>query len=389
MSELMIPKQETGPAEILEIAQKIPAPVGSIDWESADLDEWARHKPSPIECLFTGIFPRGIVAGLGGSGGVGKSTFVLALAISLAVGMTLFPFLVPEQPEPVMVFMGEDPEMITRRRFWNIVRRFQLDDEQRARLVHNLKLYPHTAAPLCMLQDGALVTTAHYQWLAEQVRIFRPALVILDPKARWAAINENSNDDATRFVSLLEDMVRPHGGSLLLTHHVAKGQRKNLDANSARGASAFPDATRLFMNMVTVDKDGGDETEEGVQEVLFHVTKNNFAPRLPKPVVLRHNAEFGGVLEQAPNQEDANVTAIAESLAEWLQENGSLNVSAIRIPRNEGEKALRSFLKERCGSYHRHIDRAIQLGEQLGLLRTETVGTGGRSAQRVHAVVEA
>ncbi len=359
-----------------------PSVIDSICWEPANVASWLETEPPPLDYLFENIFPAGIVAGLGGGGGVGKSTFALELGVSLASGCTIFPAFVPVRPAPVMLFLGEDPQRVTWQRVWNVAQLFSFSLEQRDALINNIQIYPYKASSLCSGQDGSILPTPLYTWMLNKTREFRPALLVLDPKARWSSVDENSNDAATVLVGLLEDLIRPHNGSVLVTHHVSKARRNTLDISSARGASAFPDATRLFLNMAEFKGHGDDDDGH---RVLLHTTKNNYAAKLRAPLLLCHNEEFCGVLEQEPDQSEAQVAALAVALSELLVEHGPMNKSALTEPRNESARALRAQLVERFGLCGKHIEAAVASGIASGLLITKQAKTRGRTAVLVCA----
>lgn len=361
-----------------------PSVTDSICWEPADTALWLETQPPALDFLFENIFPAGIVAGLGGGGGVGKSTFALELGVSLASGCTIFPAFVPVRPAPVMLFLGEDPQRVTWQRVWNVAQLFSFSVEQRDALINNIHIYPYKASSLCSGQDGSILPTPLYTWMLNKTREFRPALLVLDPKARWSSVDENSNDAATVLVGLLEDLIRPHNGSVLVTHHVSKSRQNSLDVSSARGASAFPDATRLFLSMAR-PKEGGDVTDQ--HRVLLHTTKSNYAPRLRVPLSLRHNDEFGGVFEQEPDQSEAMAAALAEALHGWLLENGPINESAYKTPRTDRARKLRAHLEERCEHCScKNLDAALAKGIASGLLVEKEAQTGGRPAVQICAV---
>ncbi len=343
----------------------------------ADLSVWLTHEPEQIPFLFENLFPCGIVAGLAGCGGLGKSTFVLELTYSLASGVAIFPDIVPVGPAPVMVLLGEDPEPITRRRLWNIARRFPLERRELSLLKSNLMIYPAKASPLCANEDGVFVSTKMMERLQKEVLENRPALVILDPKSRWAATNENNNDDATRFVTMLENEICSTGASVLLVHHVSKSKKSALETGSARGASAFTDATRLFFSMTS---------EEGV--VYLDTTKANYGGRLSKPITFKHLHEFEGVLEQCMDEAILPM-ALAEAMAEWFMENGGLNISAIRDPRDDRARDFHEFLKDRFRACRDMLETAIEVGSERGILVVTKVATGGRSAVQINAASNA
>ena len=366
------------------MANNTVAVPNGVNWQPADLNVWLTTQPPALDYLFENMFPCGIIAGLGGSGGIGKSTFALQLAYSLASGTIVFEDFVPTRPASVLVFLGEDPANVTWQRIFSINRCFPLTSEQERELKNNLVVYSDKAAPLCISKEGQIKPTQHYSWMKSRVQALQPKLIIIDPKARWSTGNENSNDDATAFVNLLQSLAQPSNASVLVTHHVSKARKDTLDVSSSRGASAFPDATRLFFSMVRCSSNGSDAN--GEQEVLIHTTKSNFTPRLPKPLVLRHSTEHGGIFEQMPESESSQVVLVATCLAEWLSDNGPMNLSAIRDPRDEQANQLKCFMEERCGSYRKYLDAAIEAGEAQGLLAVESVSTGGRKARQVSAI---
>ena len=315
-------------------------------WRSENLEQWLSAEPPAMESLFNDIFPAGIAAGLCGAGGVGKSTFILQLSYSLATGVTVFPAFVPTEPRRVMIFLGEDPKNVTWRRIWNIAKRFPLSPEEKALLLQNLHVFSHRAEKLYTMEDGKVSPTEAYTNLLREVSRIRPGLLIIDPKSRWSAGNENSNDEATAFVELLEGLILPHGASLLLTHHVSKAGQGSLSATGVRGASAFVDALRLVFSMVSTGK--GDEGDEDISTVLLNTSKSNFTPRLPKPIGLRHCDEFGGALEQVEEGCGMlDLLGIAHTLSKWLAENGPINMSAIFDPRDDRAIELHQLLAEK------------------------------------------
>jgi hypothetical protein len=218
-----------------------------------------------------------------------------------------------------------------------------------------------------------MVETPMLERLKAEVADKRPALVILDPKSRWGAANENNNADATRFVSMLENSICSLGASVLLVHHVSKSKSDTLEAASARGASAFTDATRLFFSMASSD---------GL--VYLDTTKSNYGGRFHKPIAFQRVHEFEGVLEQSI-KEAMLPGDLALAMAEWFTENGGLNASAINDPRDDNAKDFHEFLKSQFRAYRRILDAAIDLGVERQILVRSKVSTGGRSALQINA----
>jgi hypothetical protein len=353
-------------------------------WTPADLKKWMENEPPEMDFLFEKVFPAGIAAALCGSGGVGKSTFALQLAYSLATGIEVFPTFVPVKPAKVMIFLGEDPRAITWKRFRNILRAFNPTPAQEALLVKNLFLYDLPAQKLCTVDDGEVVTTPAYDELRRDVSKIRPALLILDPKSRWAGVNENNNDKATAFVTLLEEIIKPHGASLLLTHHVSKAGHGSLGATSVRGASAFVDALRLVFTMVAPEDRGRPPEDFTDYCIKLDIAKSNLTLGFREPINLI--PDDNGILAEVPGMKTRTILLnIAQVMRDWMLVNGPINMSAILEPRDDRAFDLHATIETKCGSYKKVLPEAIEVGQQEGLLTLEKVSTKGRPAMTVNA----
>src|SRR5690606_14169428 len=78
-------------------------------------------------------------------------------------------------------------------------------------------------------------------------------LIIFDPVSRYRGGQENSNEDATRFIEAAERIAKATGATVLLLHHANKGSMsaEERNQNAARGASALTDGARWQMNLRT------------------------------------------------------------------------------------------------------------------------------------------
>lgn len=366
-----------------EIAAKQYVSEHKHTWTPVNLKYW-RDAPRPeIDYLFHDLIPRGVVAGLAAAGGTGKSFLVLQLCLSLATGKRLLGSFNPAKPMKVMCFLGEDPDEITHARFKDMVCKYRFSEAEKELLDKNLKLYPHRSEPLvAVTQDGVEPTEFYedFRWMVDE---FKPDLLVLDPKSRWAILDENNNDQATRFVSLLEDLVKPFNGSVLVTHHVSKMKKGDLDASGVRGASAFVDAARVFFSMAKVkDKDVRDLPDGRYARVM--TTKNNYGSGFVAPALLRHDDENGGVFEEV-NPNTANLDALVSCLAQRLEGTDGINMSALKEPRNEFGKAIAGSLRDIDRSYKKKLNAAISLGCSKGQLTCQMEVTGGKPAERVRA----
>lgn len=374
LAELL--KLGTEPAQEPEVVTHV--------WAPADLKSWLTVPPPETNWLFENIIPLNTVAVLGGTGGVGKTFFLLQLAISLATGRGLFSSIVPARAFRVMLFVAEDPADEIRRRVHRIGQAYGLSPGEHELLWKHLILYPRCSEPLLRAENGNARPTPRYDWLLERVKETRTEVLILDPKSRWAAVDENNNDHATRFVSLLEQLPEPCGGTVILSHHLAKSKNGDASAASARGASALTDACRVYVGLVEATAD--DLRGRGISDdirayVKADTTKQNYAPKLAAPILFHKGT--GGVLRECAQPEDVE-EKLLDVFCGWLKANGAINKSEFLIPRTEKGKALRKALLVISSS--KRNQRQLLLTQALKLDLVELVknsSTGGAPAEQI------
>ena len=306
----------------------------------------------------------------------------------MATGIELIKSLKPNCPMRVVAFMAEDPTDETHRRFNAIVQNYGLDEAEQQLTSENLRLYAGQSEPLVEMGAKGPVATNRYIWLKNLCNSFKPDIVILDPKSRWQTLDENSNDHATRFVALLEDLVRPNNGTVIISHHVTKSAKNIMDSASARGASSFVDACRLFFNMIAPsDKNFAKWNVPGNkgEYVILSTTKQNYAAHLSKPIYLRRGDN--GVLVvldivRAKKQE------LAKVISKELADTGSMKKSDLISPRTDESKSLRDRIKKQRNFSRKDMESAIAFGIKNGLLQTQETKSGGRPATMISSVID-
>lgn len=365
----------------------------SVDWHPVDLATWLREPAPDYEYIFQDVLPKGIVAALAAPGGKGKSMLALQLCVSAAIGKTILPSFTPSGPMKVMALLGEDAEEITRRRLHSMAQLYVLTTDEERLLNENLFLFPHQSEALMVKKRDALEQTPRCRWLRKFVHEHEIQLLVLDPKARWAILEENSNDQATAFVTCLEEIVKPIGGTVLITHHIRKESANSGSASGVRGASAFVDSSRLVITMVTPKKKSGDAVLNSANDdqsyIELRISKANYTASPPRPILLRHRRDYDGVFEQMIDRQMDMAEELANALFENLQENGPMKVNGIKDPRTDDEKSLRNNLKAKLDNYRASIDDALEHGQRVGILEVysgERSPSGGRSATMVRAV---
>lgn len=263
-------------------------PVG--DWLTTEPPalRWLVSVPDRDEDTRGGVpmMPRGIVALLAATGGVGKTTAALELAVLVAAGGTdahgvrwLGAFNVAGGP--VAVFNAEDtPDAMHRRAHRAVWALFPRPDDarHRERVARDLLLAPLAGTPDLALvappAEGKTRRSPVAVELAELLDTDCPgkgwALVVVDPLARWGGPDaETDNAAATVLVSVLETFAEAPGAPAVLTlHHTRKGADGG--AEGIRGASGLHDGVRWAATMTRLPWQPG-----GPEIVRFHHAKSN------------------------------------------------------------------------------------------------------------------
>ena len=173
--------------------------------EYLDLEGIAEHGVPPIEWHLPGWIAFKDIANFAGAGGIGKTTTVGALALSVASGRPWCDLPVAE-PQRVLVFDEEQ------------------DEETTARLYLRLGA-PHPNLKVASGQGIRLDTPEGVARLEAEIASHRPGLVVLDSvQQTFGAAKEN---DATEIGAVYRELFRLrdlYGVAFLLVHHRRKAQ---------------------------------------------------------------------------------------------------------------------------------------------------------------------
>lgn len=131
-------------------------------------------------------------------------------------------------------------------------------------------------------------------------------LIIIDPASRFRGGNENTAEDATRFVEALELIVKTTGATVLVLHHANKASTSKDSEQSqgaSRGSSALTDGVRFQMNLAALSNKQADELGlEGdakkEEYIAVKITKSNYAPA--GGTVFLHRGEQGVLAYHEP-----------------------------------------------------------------------------------------
>jgi hypothetical protein len=312
-------------------------------------DEWLTVAPPPRKWLLErpdpdtdgatrrGVLARGKVGMFAGGGGVGKTMAAVQLAIAVATGRDWYGLTVATPGRVLLGLAEEDAEEIRRRLYYTALA-LGLDDTGRALARDRIVCLPLAGVPVALLESDAAgnpveTVTAHdlRHVLAGEDGW---ALVILDPLARWAGLDaETDNAQATRFIECVESYTTAPGApTVLLTHHTTKLSRREGDgaATAARGASALVDGARWVATLTPAKLGEADIAR-------LEVVKSNYSA-LGAPVDLMR--EDDGTMRPLGTMERQAAEAVAKGAR--LREVEAKIMEAVSTGHYTSESALRS-----------------------------------------------
>ncbi len=287
--------------------------------------------------------------------GVGKSTLVIAQAISIITGRNFTGQEVHKQGK-VWIYNNEDDADELKRRLSAVLQHNGMSfDEVKGQLALN----SGADRPLIIakkMQDGTVIRMPDVDACIAHIKKHNIVSFMVDPFIETHECDENSNQEIKRVGQMFRDIARQANCSVQLVHHTTKPPQGSSEGfagnmNTARGASALIGVARIITTLFGMSKK--DAERYGIQEVLRHFyvrlddAKANLSLASPEArwykrvgVVIANTDEVG-VLEyvtlddsmiQAVNaQEDMSRTIIAALLKCVPEEVITLNQAVIRL----------------------------------------------------------
>lgn len=338
---------------------------GSLELELVSVADLLSGPPQEREYLLEDVLPIGVVGLLVAPGGIGKSMFLLDMAVSVASGLPVVKdlFGVAAAGHVVIAAAEDDLEEVHRR--LAAVEKFRFDcngklSDSAFEMRKRISILPCTGRQVCLMEEG--VESVFFENLVTAISVLSDVrLLIIDPLRRFLYGDENDSFSAVQTVILLERLAKNTGATVLAAHHVSKAAMngKLLDAQAARGSSAFTDSVRFQMNLARLGKQSAESF--GIPQSHRHlylelaVTKNNYAPPQSGRIVLKLG--FDGVLEHVPvddpetDTSEIVITKILKAISTAYQDDKPFTKSVF-ISENKGkhgafgvsEKELRQLL---------------------------------------------
>jgi hypothetical protein len=274
-----------------------------------------------------GMLPLGKAGLLAAEGGAGKTSALIQLAICVVTGRPwLGHFVIGAEARGrrvVLALAEEDAEEVDRR-MYETCAALGLSDHELDLVARLVIVLPLAGEPVSLMEAepyGSIRETAALASLRALLsdEAHPLALVVLDPLARWAGVDAESDSRlATRLIQAVESLTRcPGGPAVLVAHHSSKLARRAGDVD-ARGVTAITDNLRWAG---TLRADGDD--------VVFRQSKSNYSRRMPHELRLLRGD--GGVLRASTDADaEEHDRAEREAHARRLEADVERVTSALR-----------------------------------------------------------
>lgn len=293
-----------------------------FDLQKGRIDRYLSTPPPPRRWLLKDLVVLGKVGAVIAPGGSSKSQWMLQLAVSVATGVALAEHWEVDETGGVIVLFAEDDDDEIHRRLHRIQNHLTMAGHGAALapLCQRLFIFSTIGTDTLLTKKGhtgevsATVAVDRIAALARQVPDLR--LIVIDPGSRFRGGEENSNEDATRFVETLEKLAQMTGATVMLAHHANKisASSGEVSQGASRGASALTDGLRWQMNL-NRPTEAQARAFSLPQDVLGNyvaatVTKTNYSA-FPAPVLLERGEDgYLSAVNATQAQQDVEQRAI-------------------------------------------------------------------------------
>jgi len=287
--------------------------------------------------------------------GVGKSTLVIAMAVSIITGEKITGHDIHRQGK-VWIYNNEDDTDELKRRLAAVLQHHGLSYDQ---VKGQLAMNSGADRPLLIaktMSDGTVIRLPDVEACIAHIKKHGITTFMVDPFIETHECDENSNQEIKRVAQMFRDIARQGNCTVLLIHHTAKPPQGSSDGhagnmNTARGASALIGVSRVILTLYGMSKK--DAEMYGIPENERHKwarlddAKANLSLASPEAMwYLRVGVEIAnkdevGVLEYvrlqdrldqlSSEQNDFHRTIMAALLAQVKEDETTLNKAATQL----------------------------------------------------------
>ena len=356
-----------------------------FDLDAGRVGHYLDKAPPPRKWLFEELVVLGRVGAIVAPGGSSKSQLMIQMGVSVATGIPVAGHWEVGETGGVIIFFAEDDDDEIHRRLHRVQNHLTMagHGKELQPLRERLFIFSTIGTDTLLTKKGATgevsatVIVDRMAALAHQVPDLR--LIVIDPGSRFRGGEENSNEDATRFVEALEKLAQQTGATVLLAHHASKFSTGSNDVSqsASRGASALTDGLRWQMNLNRPTDTQANKfnlpTDALSNFVVATVTKTNYSA-IPEPVLLERGQDgYLSAVNAAQAKNNAEQAAIVR-LLRVLDDVGKPISARTLEDRHGGVKNTLKMAKQRVRDVLKDaVDRGyVDGGDRKPLTISET-----------------
>lgn len=241
----------------------LPRPESSVFAERLRVVCLTEIESKPIQWLWPGWLPKGMLTILGGYAGDGKSTITMALAAAFSNGGTLPDGTRAPQVNTLLMLAEDDPGHVVKPRLL-----LHGANEHRISIVQHVGTDEGRNRAINLRRDLPLLCE-----LVEQRQI---GLIVIDPLSSFLSASDRNNegdvrDSLTPFIQLMEDT----GVAVIAIMHIGKNDGYARSMQRLMGSTAFTALARSVWMVVPLPEEM--QTEGMPTRKVLGVTKSNYA----------------------------------------------------------------------------------------------------------------
>jgi AAA domain len=252
-------------------------PNGSDTSGPIDLGEWdfgEDNEPIPPRGWLLGtLLCRQFLSSLFGDGAVGKTAFMIVMALSLATGRNLIGEYVFVRCR-VLLICFEDGKDELRRRITAAMLHYGISKADiRGHLF--ITTISRGDAKLASARNGEIIAGKLGDALDRSIIRRQADALFLDPFIKTHAVGENDNAAIDFVAEILSDLAIRHNCAPCAPHHTRKGSADPGNADIGRGAGSLKDAFRLCYTLTPMSKEEAELFAIGAEERVSLIRLDN------------------------------------------------------------------------------------------------------------------
>ena len=217
------------------------------------------------------------------TGGVGKSSMLIAEALALATGKPLLG-IKPVQRLRTWYFNGEDPVEELQRRFAAVAKHYRITEAD----IGDGYLFVDSGRtmPIVLVEEGrhgTVIAKPVVDQIVETIRDRKIDVLIVDPFVSTHRVVENDNGAIDRVAKLWSQIAEATNCSIMLAHHTRKTQGGNVAVEDGRGAGALLAAVRIARTLNTMSSKEAEDADVEDNERGLHYRGDIGKSNLTRP----------------------------------------------------------------------------------------------------------